>query len=454
MVMRGSRRLSKILTKKIQKLPRLTRSLRHLKRILRLNSYHIKWIIEKLEEIYRERLWCDLLRRSSCLLPWIVYLTLAPAGFGSRFSSVHRSKPVHTCSCLRSAIRDRGRSFRRVLNQFVGHGAAEDACGASAYRSCCWWLLSRGANQWVRGVAIRCLQVELDLTGFKLDCGLRSWAHDNWAMQSCMHSGHVVASLCWFVVEVEVLMASFNPAWEWASPPPTSQRKAPIGPPTKNDYACLGEDGASPSSNGEAALKRGRENLAAILGGLNSRKGTLFAFVLNGTSASEINNNQNVPTRNGNFISVRVNDAAYKEHLALCQFSLIARIVHSKEDKPWNYDDLYLKLQSIGIPLRIDNATLSGNFGRFAWVLVDVDLAGYSVARCHIIYRRASTMAKPSDKAAVTTEPNPIDSCDDLYDTFDDLDDELPLVEGGELQASVSQVQAQEGPPKEVVGSQ
>ncbi|KAF3455115.1 hypothetical protein FNV43_RR05563 [Rhamnella rubrinervis] len=72
------------------------------------------------------------------------------------------------------------------------------------------------------------------------------------------------------------------------------------------------------------------------------------AAVLSGNSvhAPVILDNQNVPIRKGNFISVRVNDIAYKECIALCHFSLITK-VHSRGEKLWKHDDLFLKLQSI-----------------------------------------------------------------------------------------------------------
>ncbi|KAF3433647.1 hypothetical protein FNV43_RR24750 [Rhamnella rubrinervis] len=54
-----------------------------------------------------------------------------------------------------------------------------------------------------------------------------------------------------------------------------------------------------------------------------------------------------LPIRKDNLVSVRVNDAAYQERVALCQFSLIAHIVLLKGEKPWKLDDMYTKLQSI-----------------------------------------------------------------------------------------------------------
>ena len=46
-------------------------------------------------------------------------------------------------------------------------------------------------------------------------------------------------------------------------------------------------------------------------------------------------------------------------------------------DLPWAYwhpqilSDL---ARAIGIPLKIDRATLNGDFGNLAWILIDVDL--------------------------------------------------------------------------------
>ncbi|KAF3449842.1 hypothetical protein FNV43_RR05921 [Rhamnella rubrinervis] len=68
---------------------------------------------------------------------------------------------------------------------------------------------------------------------------------------------------------------------------------------------------------------------------------------VNGVFNTDSTTNQNAPISKGNFVSIRVNDNAYKERISLCQFSLIARVVLTKGDKSWKHDELYLKLQSI-----------------------------------------------------------------------------------------------------------
>lgn len=56
-----------------------------------------------------------------------------------------------------------------------------------------------------------------------------------------------------------------------------------------------------------------------------------------------------------------------------------AKVWASLGDLPWTYwhpsilSDLVCR---IGVPLRIDNSTLLGNFGHFACFLIDFDLSG------------------------------------------------------------------------------
>ncbi|KAF3455706.1 hypothetical protein FNV43_RR00348 [Rhamnella rubrinervis] len=158
----------------------------------------------------------------------------------------------------------------------------------------------------------------------------------------------------------------------------------------------------------------------------SSLKKVSFAEVVGGDSRSQTpltiqDSHSSLPIEKGNLVSIRVNDAAYQEHVALCQFSLIARIILSKGEKPWKFDDLYTKLQSIwklekwqlislgrgffhmllciaedrqklgilasshltdlargiGTPLKFDHSTIACNYGHYARVLVDVDLAGF-----------------------------------------------------------------------------
>ncbi|KAF3452087.1 hypothetical protein FNV43_RR08183 [Rhamnella rubrinervis] len=90
-----------------------------------------------------------------------------------------------------------------------------------------------------------------------------------------------------------------------------------------------------------------------------------FASVVSGApnTFSQSMKSQNVPIRKGKFVSVRVDDDAYQERAAICK----------------RYGRMILTdlVRGIGIPLKIDNITLSGNFGHFARVLVDIDLSGF-----------------------------------------------------------------------------
>ncbi|KAF3455749.1 hypothetical protein FNV43_RR00391 [Rhamnella rubrinervis] len=150
-------------------------------------------------------------------------------------------------------------------------------------------------------------------------------------------------------------------------------------------------------------------------------------------------------------------------------------------------------VRGIGVPLKIDNATLLGNFDHFTWVLADVDLTGFvpetllletkdscfevqlyyenypefcnnchsiehSVDRCNMMHRRITHVAKPLEKDSgygfkgrscnsrqyyrkdVHTIPSNMsmvhrsDTVIALNDTFDDSDDKLPSEESGILQ--------------------
>lgn len=53
------------------------------------------------------------------------------------------------------------------------------------------------------------------------------------------------------------------------------------------------------------------------------------------------------PFRHGELMSVQLNKKSFSERFALCQFSLIARVVLSKGDQPWNNFDLNVKLAAI-----------------------------------------------------------------------------------------------------------
>ena len=56
------------------------------------------------------------------------------------------------------------------------------------------------------------------------------------------------------------------------------------------------------------------------------------------------------PLRNsipGSYQAVKINSELYQKRLALCQFSLIGRIVLSKGDTPWSLTNLKDKLSSI-----------------------------------------------------------------------------------------------------------
>ncbi|KAF3455807.1 hypothetical protein FNV43_RR00449 [Rhamnella rubrinervis] len=86
----------------------------------------------------------------------------------------------------------------------------------------------------------------------------------------------------------------------------------------------------------------------------------------------------------------------FRTSILLQLFSMVIHLHHQI---------LFDLARSIEVPLRIDNATLSSNFGHFARVLIDVDLAGHLVGRYHMVHRRAPSVAKPSDKSKDESKP-------------------------------------------------
>ncbi|PON82607.1 Zinc knuckle CX2CX4HX4C [Trema orientale] len=87
----------------------------------------------------------------------------------------------------------------------------------------------------------------------------------------------------------------------------------------------------------------------------SDKAGLSFAQVLGNqvVSAPVANNVTNIapesskPSIKGNYVCVKVNQAALQNRLELCQYSVIGRIFLSKGDSPWKLADLKFKLQSI-----------------------------------------------------------------------------------------------------------
>ncbi|KAF3432524.1 hypothetical protein FNV43_RR27264 [Rhamnella rubrinervis] len=91
-------------------------------------------------------------------------------------------------------------------------------------------------------------------------------------------------------------------------------------------------------------------------------------------------------------------------------------------------------VRGIEVPLKIDNATLSSNFCHFAWVLVDVDLTSF-ISETLLLETEDSCIEDNTMGKGVQTVPSEMgvvhrsDTVIALNDTFDNLDDELPLEE-------------------------
>ncbi|KAF3455337.1 hypothetical protein FNV43_RR05785 [Rhamnella rubrinervis] len=268
-------------------------------------------------------------------------------------------------------------------------------------------LVSSDRDPSIRAVCLSVKQLSYFCCGFELACGL------------------VAVSAVGFPVVRE-------PDWECSHfdidklPTEHVNEKAPAAPSLAAVVSENARGMSAPQTNGGAP-----PSFAAVVRGNDSTTGSSYAAsVLSGNSvpAPVILDNQNVPIRKAK--------------------------VHSRGEKPWKHDDLFLKLQSIwklskwklihlgrgyfhvllhseedrkkvwsqgtlnlkpgfvrlqawilfdlargiGVPLRIAEATLNGNFGYFARILVDVDLAGHPVGRCRMIQRRVPPMAKPSEK--------------------------------------------------------
>ncbi|KAF3433719.1 hypothetical protein FNV43_RR24822 [Rhamnella rubrinervis] len=62
--------------------------------------------------------------------------------------------------------------------------------------------------------------------------------------------------------------------------------------------------------------------------------------------------------------------------------------------------------RGIGVPLRINNSTIAGNYRRYAWVLIDVDLVdvGHLVAKCKSVIEKRDVV--PSNMAGFNQEIN------------------------------------------------
>ncbi|KAF3432595.1 hypothetical protein FNV43_RR27335 [Rhamnella rubrinervis] len=101
----------------------------------------------------------------------------------------------------------------------------------------------------------------------------------------------------------------------------------------------------------EARTMKGISNEAEVVPMQNISKQPSFADSVSGAANTVTTIKQNAQTRKGNFVSILVNNVGYQERLVFI-ISDLAR--------------------GIGVPLKIDNATLTGNFGHFARVLVDV----------------------------------------------------------------------------------
>ncbi|KAK3188885.1 hypothetical protein Dsin_028446 [Dipteronia sinensis] len=119
---------------------------------------------------------------------------------------------------------------------------------------------------------------------------------------------------------------------------------------------------------------------------MSSIRGSSFAYLFKAAPIQVDNvSGPSILLKNGGYMTVHVDPFAYKSRLEVCKFSLIGWVVLSSGKKPWKLVDLKAKLQSeaefcleadfFRVPLRLDMATMNGNFGHFALVLMDIDVS-------------------------------------------------------------------------------
>ncbi|KAF3455104.1 hypothetical protein FNV43_RR05552 [Rhamnella rubrinervis] len=214
------------------------------------------------------------------------------------------------------------------------------------------------------------------------------------------------------------------------------------------DWKCLGTESQKiDCEHPVVKTNKGVSNMAEFTQGTLPKQSSVpsFAEMVRGTAGRNIEittgiqhqhrgaaytiptTNQNAPTRKGNFVLIKVNDNAYKERISLCQFSLIARVVLTKGDKSWKHDELYLKLQSIW---KLEK-----------WKLISLG-RGYFSSSVILYGGSSKSLTDHADKdntkgkgvQTVSSYIGVVHSDTVLNDTFDDLDDELPVHEDGVLQ--------------------
>ncbi|KAF3432509.1 hypothetical protein FNV43_RR27249 [Rhamnella rubrinervis] len=147
------------------------------------------------------------------------------------------------------------------------------------------------------------------------------------------------------------------------------------------------------------------------------KKGPSFVAVLNGNCipAPVTNDNQNVPTRKENFISVRVNDAVYKERLGKISQPKLGILVPSNSIRSCErWITLMVK------PSDKDKDEFKLN------------ILGSKITTLAVVATEAIAMDSDADHSVQEiTVGNSIQNVfSDLADTFEDLDDELQPVEG------------------------
>ncbi|KAK0571609.1 hypothetical protein LWI29_018788 [Acer saccharum] len=169
---------------------------------------------------------------------------------------------------------------------------------------------------------------------------------------------------------------------------------------------------------------------------LSSIRGSSCADLFMATQIQEDNvSSHSILSKKGGYVAVQVDPSTYKSRFEVCKFSLIGRVILSNGEKPWKLADLKAKMQSIwklnsvwrlislgkgyfqillnldadknmvwslgslnlkpgvlrlqpwipdfnpalhkgiGVPLRLDRATVESDFGHFARILVDIDVS-------------------------------------------------------------------------------
>ncbi|KAK3210549.1 hypothetical protein Dsin_015255 [Dipteronia sinensis] len=121
--------------------------------------------------------------------------------------------------------------------------------------------------------------------------------------------------------------------------------------------------------------------LDLLVGGslpMSSIRGSSFADLFKVTPIQVDNVScPSILSKKGGYLAVWVDPFAYKCRLEVCKgYFQIMLNSDAEKNMVWSLGSLNLKpAKGIGVPLRLDRATMEGDFGHFARVLMDIDVS-------------------------------------------------------------------------------